>query len=996
MLPPTPTATPQALDLALREDLSKLALQCSGAAMWDWDVASGEQTHSPLWEQMLGYAPGELRRSYHEFSSRLHQDDTAAVKAAMDEYLQGRSPHFSCDLRLRRKDGSWTWVASRGLAVARDAQGQVLRMIGTHVDINERKQAEAQLLELNARLVAQTDLLQSTLGNISQGVFVFDVHKKLISFNSRACELLNLDAGFLALQPSLQEINQLQLAHNDFGPEAQGVEASARDYILSGGSAPPPARYLRTTQQGRTIKVKTRVLGHGGMVRTFADITEHVEAQKTSKRQDLLIHAIQDLALVGGWEIDLESDRTFWTESTYRIFETSTEEFTPGNIIAAAERFLPQASLKTIVAWYGQLQPAITHYDFELEALTMKGRKIWVRSAGTLVWRDGRLATLTSVIQDITEQKRSWTALQEAEDRWKLALENTGDGVWDWDIADGMEYYSRGLLHLYGFEDDDRFIPAAGSAHTPGNALADPPQYWRIAHSSNACEVHPDDAESMQSTLQRHLDGLTPSYLHEHRLRCRDGSWKWIMSRGMVVSRAADKRPLRMIGTHSDISERKQTEALIRQQALFDPLTGLPNRRTLADRLDQEIRRCKRDGQQLAVLFIDLDHFKEVNDTLGHGSGDALLVEAARRIQHCLRETDTVARMGGDEFTVILTDISDSGRLQPLLQKILHALGQAFELGSERAFVSASIGITVYPSDGTEIDDLFKNADQALYAAKGAGRNRYSFFTPSLQEAAQKRLRLVNDMRTAIAQDQFRVVYQPMVELATGSIHKAEALIRWQHPERGLISPADFIPVAETSGLIASIGDWVFAHAAQQVQQWRATLHPEFQISVNRSPVQFQNPGAQQASWLGQMQALDLPKNCLVMEITEGLLLDSSDALAQQLAALQEAGVQVSLDDFGTGYSSLAYLQKFKIDFIKIDQSFIRQLSHGSTSLALCKAIIVMAHALGMKVVAEGVETAEQCAPLTQAGCDYGQGYLFSRPVSAEEFDRLPGLRPGP
>ena len=486
---------------------------------------------------------------------------------------------------------------------------------------------------------------------------------------------------------------------------------------------------------------------------------------------------------------------------------------------------------------------------------------------------------------------------------------------------------------------------------------------------------------------QAHFDGITPTYINEHRILCKDGRWKWVLTRGMVISRDAQGQPLRMIGTHTDITERKVSEALIWQQAHFDALTGLPNRNMLRDRLTQEIKKCRRDGSQLACLFIDLDHFKEVNDTLGHDRGDELLVQAARRIRDCLREIDTVARMGGDEFTVILPEVPDPRGLEPVLLKLLGALAAAYKLGDERVFVSASIGITIYPLDAGDIEDLLKNADQALYVAKGAGRNRFSFFTPALQEAAQSRARLTHDLRGALAAQQFRVVYQPIVEMGTGATHKAEALIRWDHPTRGAISPAEFIPVAEASGLISEIGDWVFQQAALQVKAWRTSLAPDFQISVNRSPMQFQHDGHARQSWPECLQAMGLPGNSIVVEITEGLLLDTCASVEEQLLGLHDAGIQVSLDDFGTGYSSLSYLQRFDIDYLKIDQSFVRHLIAGSTDLALCKAIIAMAHALGIQVIAEGVETELQRDLLAAAGCDYAQGYFFARPMPAKDFE---------
>jgi diguanylate cyclase (GGDEF)-like protein/PAS domain S-box-containing protein len=938
----------------------KLALEGSGLGVWDWDLVTGQQSHSARWEEILGYGPGEVKAGYEEFFSRLHPDDVALQQQALQSYLDGSASTYAVDLRMRNKAGGWSWVISRGMAVRRDAQGRVLRMIGTHTDLNQRKAVEAELL-------ARTRLLRDTLGSISQGVLLLDADKRVVSFNARACELLDLQADFLACQPNLQQVNQLQLECGDFGVNASLVDAHAREYVFSGGDAPTPPRYLRVTPKGHTLEVISRMLPEGGMVRTFSDVSDYVKVQKDRERLDQLLTAMQSLAQVGGWEVDIVADQVFWTEGVYRIFETSAEDYKPGTDMGTAERFFTPESMQLMrQSYFDAVSQPIAH-DLELQAITAKGQRIWIHSVGTSKWQDGRLLSRTSVVRNITESKLARAALLDSENRWKLALESSGDGVWDWHIPSGEEFYSRRLVEMYGFEEGEI--------------------------GSRAIELdqrtHPQDRAQMELDRDWHFQGLTPTYHNEHRVRCKDGSWKWILSRGMVISRDEDGKPLRMIGTHTDITERKDAEALIRQQAFFDALTGLPNRRMLRDRLEQEIKRCKRDNQQLAVLFMDLDHFKEVNDTLGHDSGDQLLVQAAKRIKSCVRDADTVARMGGDEFTVILTDISNTDHLEPLLQKILRSMDALFQIGDEQVFVSASIGITLYPLDATEIEELYKNADQALYVAKGDGRNRFSFFTPALQEAAQTRVRLANDLRTALVDNQFLVLYQPIIELATGSIHKAEALIRWQHPKRGLVSPAAFIPIAESSGMIVDIGEWVFQQAAAQVQLWRQRLHPQFQISVNRSPVQFRHSDSGQAPWGMQMHAMGLPGDALVVEITEGLLLDTSEVVSEQLLALGDAGIKVSLDDFGTGYSSLAYLQKFDIDFIKIDQSFVRHLIPESTDLALCKAIIVMAHALGIQVIAEGVETEQQRDLLIAAGCDFAQGYLFARPISASEFETL-------
>ncbi len=458
----------------------------------------------------------------------------------------------------------------------------------------------------------------------------------------------------------------------------------------------------------------------------------------------------------------------------------------------------------------------------------------------------------------------------------------------------------------------------------------------------------------------------------------------------MEIYNVADEQGevLHRVILFSDIADQKLSEETLLRQTNYDPLTELPNRRLFLDRLKHEVKKVHREGLMLALLFIDLDRFKEVNDTLGHKLGDQLLVEAARRIAASVRESDTAARLGGDEFAVILSEMADPSSVDRIVESILHTLIAPFQIGNEKVYLSTSIGITVYPNDATRIDDLLKHADQALYAAKSAGRNCSSYFTNTLQQAAEARMRLSNDLRGALEGNQFRVYYQPIIELATGSVHKAEALIRWQHPELGMVSPATFIPLAEDMRMIIEIGDWVFKEAARQAKRLRATHHPEFQISVNKSPVQFNNDDILYKGWFDHLADLDLPGASISIEITEGLLLASAAKVADRLIEFNRAGIQVSLDDFGTGYSSLSYLKKFDIDYLKIDQTFVRDLEVDPNDKALCEAIIAVAHKLGLQVIAEGVETEGQRQFLAAAGCDYAQGYLFSRPVPANEFEQ--------
>lgn len=439
----------------------------------------------------------------------------------------------------------------------------------------------------------------------------------------------------------------------------------------------------------------------------------------------------------------------------------------------------------------------------------------------------------------------------------------------------------------------------------------------------------------------------------------------------------------------SDISGKVRSDELIWRQANYDFLTNLPNRYMFQDRLEQEIRESLRHNSLLALLFIDLDHFKDINDTLGHPVGDQLLVEAATRIKSCIRASDTVARMSGDEFTVILPRLENTLDGEKVTKQIIRVLAEPYTIANKAIYVQASAGITFCPNDAAEAAQLISNADQAMYAAKASGRNRLRYFTQSLHDEAQNRLKLLTDMRSAVENQQFELHYQPIIDLASGHICKAEALIRWNHPERGMISPAEFIPLAEESGLIVGIGDWVFRKAAAQAKRWCGLFDIGLQISVNMSPVQFQSDALNIADWLAYLQTLGLDAKHLSIEITEGLLLNASNDVKDKLLQFRDAGIQVAIDDFGVGYSALSYLKRFDIDYLKIDQSFIQNLETDQDDLVLSEAIVVMAHRLGLSVIAEGVETQAQRQLLLEIGCDHGQGYFFSRPLPAAAFEEF-------
>jgi len=500
--------------------------------------------------------------------------------------------------------------------------------------------------------------------------------------------------------------------------------------------------------------------------------------------------------------------------------------------------------------------------------------------------------------------------------------------------------------------------------------------------------VHCDDSNRVMEAWLTAVCNRTV-YDIEYRIRRYDGEFHHFNVRGVPII-DEDGQLHEWIGTCTDITDQKKSQELIWRQANFDTLTGLPNRQMFYDRLAQEIVKSNRTRLPLAMLLIDLDEFKDVNDTLGHDKGDILLQATTQRIAECIQDSDTLARLGGDEFIVILPQLSDIHHADDIAQKILSRMTEPFTLTNELAHVTVSIGITLYPNDATETRSLMKSADQAMYLSKDLGRNRFSHFTPELQETALKRLQLTNDLREALAANQFQVYYQPIIELATGRIHKAEALIRWYHPEKGIVNPEDFIPIAESTGLINDIGFWVFQQAARQVKLWQQQFNSNFQISVNRSPAEFHHLYATQHLLCDQfLLELGLPGQSLVYEITEGILLNNNSRVRATFRNFRDAKIQIALDDFGTGYSSLSYLKKFDIDYLKIDKSFINNVTENSEDQALCEAIIVMAHKLGHKVIAEGIETEQQRKIIMEFGCDYAQGYLFSKPVPPEAFEKM-------
>lgn len=556
----------------------------------------------------------------------------------------------------------------------------------------------------------------------------------------------------------------------------------------------------------------------------------------------------------------------------------------------------------------------------------------------------------------------AWRRLRRTRQAYDLAMLAAHDGFWEWNPITKELHAGNRLLEILGYRED--FLP---DTHA-----------WLTL-------VHPDDVDRYNAAVSAHLKGNTEIFYCEYRVRASDGSFHWIASRGIAV-RDRRGRAYQMVGSVTDISERRSYQETMEFLAQHDVLTGLPNRLLLAETLGSAITNADRRQARLAVLFIDLDRFKNINDTLGHRAGDQLLQSVAQRLQAALPAGCTLFRQGGDEFIILMAPVGDLSQAVATANQLRELVTTPFSGAGQTFFTSASIGISLYPDDAADGETLLRNADTAMYEAKAAGGNAIRTHTEQMNERLQARVRLEAALREAVVKNEFSLHFQAQIDLTTGRLCGAEALLRWQHEDR-MIPPDQFIPVAEDTGLIIPIGDWVAEHAIARIVEWRQRFGDLPPIAINLSPRQFWRPGLARVL-LDKMRAAGLPMSALEVEVTESVLLHADTGALNELETLREAGLRVALDDFGTGYSSLSYLRRLPISVLKIDRSFINDLgsSERSGGDALVQAIIAMAHSLSLKVVAEGVETPSQQAHLNQLGCDVGQGYLFSRPLPADQF----------
>ena len=599
-----------------------------------------------------------------------------------------------------------------------------------------------------------------------------------------------------------------------------------------------------------------------------------------------------------------------------------------------------------------------THYRIEYRITCRDGAEKWVLERGACVFDEMGGRVLEGFIEDITERVVGQLRLAEAEMRFRSVFEKSVVGMFQ---STGDGHYlaaNQALAELYGYGSPAELIGEVSD----------------IAHR---LYVDPSRRDAFSADIQR--KGLVRDF--ESEVYCRDGRRIWISENAHAVL-SPEGALLYYEGTVEDITERRQHQAELEYQATHDPLTGLPNRNLLQDRLTQAMGSSRRSGRQVAVAFVDLDNFKVINDSLGHAVGDRLLQTIAGRLCHSLREVDTVARYGGDEFVLIMADQSTVGDLAQTLGRILQAIAEPVLLDGHDLRVSASIGVTVYPDDGEDFTALLSQADVAMYHAKAAGRGQFQFYTPALNSAACERLEMEIALRSALESDELQVHYQPKVDSA-GKVAGFEALIRWESPTLGSVSPVRFIPVAEETGLINPISDLVLRAACRAAAEWAASGWVGLNMAVNLSARQFADE--QLLSRISAVLAeTGLPAQCLQLELTESMLAEDVERTVRTLSGLKALGVRIAVDDFGTGYSSLAYLKRFPLDILKIDRSFVMECDRDADGMAIPRAVISLGRSLGLSIVAEGVERQGQFEVLRCQGCDEFQGYLFSRALPAD------------
>jgi len=895
------------------------------------------------WCALAGLTPEQAAGT--GWSRALYPEDRERVFALWHEMVNQGLP-FRAEYRFQRPDGSISWLFGQGAAES-DASGNVIGYVGSITDISERKQAEKTLRENN-------EILERIFDSTHFCVVYLDREFNFIRVNQAYAKACGFPSEYFSGK------NHFHLYPHE---ENQAIFRRVRQTGEPFTIAAKPFEYPDHPEWGVTYwdwtlhPLKDSQGNVEALLLVLLNVTERVRAMQKISFQASLLDQVHSAVIA----TDDNSRITYWNKHAETLYQWKAEEVLGKSIY---EVTVPRISRKLAEQIMTKLQ-ATGSWDGEYEVCRKDGGTFQAHvTLGEVTDDRGLTLGYIGLSEDITERKKAQEALRESEAGLAAAQRIAHIGNWERNLVTNEIHWSDETYRIFGLV----------------------PQQPHISFQTFLNLIHPDDRQSVMANVSKATDEKQ-HYSTEYRLIRPDGTERIVQAQAEIVP-GNDGKPDRIIGTIQDITEQRQTQERLNYLAHYDTLTGLPNRVLLQDRLSQAMVEADRRDRLVALMFLDLDRFKIINDTLGHDVGDALLKSVAERLKSCVRAGDTISRLGGDEFTVVLANVAHVDDVAHVAQKIIESFVSPFHIDGRELFVSPSMGITLYPFDDNDIESLLRNADAAMYHAKELGRNTFQFYTAELNRRTAKRLQLETALRHALERDELLLHYQPQVCLKTGRIIGAEALLRWRHPEMGLISPLEFIPLAEETGLIIPIGEWVLRSTCTQARTWYESGFGDLQIAVNLSGRQFQH---QHLARLVKkvLKETGLNPRQLDLELTESLLMHNTDAILGAMEELHVHGVAFSMDDFGTGYSSLSYLKRFPIDTLKIDQSFVRDIPRDPDDAAIAQAIIAMAHNLDIRVIAEGVETAKQLAFLRSKRCDGMQGYYFSKPIPAEAMIRL-------
>jgi diguanylate cyclase (GGDEF)-like protein/PAS domain S-box-containing protein len=900
---------------------------------------------NPAVERILGYKAEELIR-FKAFFGLVHQEDAKRVEQTFFEAVRSSGVQEPLEIRLRHADGSWRHVEITNNKLLDDPSAG--RVVSNVRDVTERKQTKEKLSESEERFRKLTEATFEAIVIHDKGKILEANHRLRTLFGYEAEEIIGMNVLDLAAPESRDLVRKNVLSGYDKPYEAVGLR---KDGTLFYGEV----RVNATTYRGRSVRVAA-----------VRDVTERKRADEALRRSEgrfrqLFEHSVDALFVIH----DESREIVDCNREACRSLGYSREELLALRLDDFVLEILSEEEKRqrgSSTPWRRALagEPGTIIGFHENEQRRKDGTTFPVEvGVGSIDYGERRM--ILASVRDITERKRAEEALRRSEANLAEAQRIARLGSWEWDLKTGEVWWSDEAYRIYGFE-PRQFSPTLKTVEEL---------------------FHPDDRHLFRESLDD-ASPETESYDFEHRIVRADGEVRWIHRRGEVVRGEGGEEALRIIGTDHDVTEHKRAEERLHYQATHDLLTGLPNRSLFADRLDHALRRTSgRRGRMAAVLFMDLDNFKVVNDSLGHKLGDRLLVAAGERFRGCLRPEDTLARFGGDEFVVLVDDFENPEDAVRVAQRIVEAYREPLVLEGQEVFIKPSIGISLVSARtaSTSSEEVLRDADIAMYRAKEEGLG-YRVFEPVMYEQALGRLKLENELQRAVELEEFVVYYQPIVDLQSGKVWGVEALVRWQHPERGLLEPKEFIAAAEQSGLIVPIGEFVLKQACEQAKEWQerySRIQP-LVMSVNLSARQLHCLDLARTVE-GALQETGLEAGSLSLDITETVYVRASEGNIATLDELKRLGVHISIDDFGVGYSSLSYLKRLPADDLKLDQSFVAGIRKNAKDTAIVQTVIDLSHTLGMKVVAEGVENTDQAEQLKEMGCELAQGYHYAGPL---------------